>query len=47
MLGVIDQAVKLYHGDREGFGMVQKRGMTYDFSWKRSAEDYHNIYQNL
>ena len=47
MLGVIYQAVQLYHGDREGFGMVQKRGMTYDFSWKRSAEDYHNIYQNL
>ena len=47
MLGVIHQAVQLYHGDRAGFGMVQKRGMTYDFSWKRSAADYHNIYQNL
>ena len=47
MLGVIYQAVQLYHGDRAGFNIVRQRGMTSDFSWKRSAADYHNIYQNL
>ena len=47
MLGVIYQAVQLYHGDRKGFNIVQKRGMTDDFSWTKSAGDYHNIYQNL
>ena len=47
MLGVIHQAVQLYYGDRKGFGIVQQRGMTDDFSWTRSAAEYHNIYQNL
>ena len=47
MLGVIHQAVQLYHGDRKGFAMVQERGMKDDFSWTRSAGDYHTIYQNL
>ena len=47
MLGVIEQAVKLYYGDRKGFDIVRQRGMTDDFSWTKSAGDYHNIYQNL
>ncbi len=47
MLGVISQAVQLYHGDRKGFNIVSQRGMKDDFSWTKSAGDYHNIYQNL
>ena len=47
MLGVIEQAVKLYYGDRKGFDIVRQRGMTDDFSWTKSAGEYHTIYQNL
>ena len=47
MLSVIEQAVGLYRGDAKGFAAVQRRGMTADFSWKKSAKAYHDIYENL
>ena len=47
MLSVIGQATGLYRGDRAGFAAVQRRGMTADFSWTRSARIYHDIYSKL
>ena len=47
MLYTISQAVNLYRGNREGFNMVQKRGMAGDFSWKTSAKTYQEIYAKL
>ncbi len=42
MLEVIRQAVGLYHSD--DFAVVRRRGMLEDFSWKRSAGTYREIY---
>jgi len=42
---VIRQAVDLYHNNREAFKMLQYHGMTTDFSWTKSAEEYTRIYQ--
>ena len=47
MLDVIGQATGLYRGDRKGFDIVRRRGMTADFSWARSAGEYRRIYGNL
>ena len=47
MLSVIGQATGLYKGERTGFAAVQRRGMTADFSWTRSARLYHDIYSKL
>ena len=41
---VIRQAVDLYHNNREAFKMLQYHGMTSDFSWTKSAEEYTRIY---
>ena len=45
MLSVIGQAVALYHS--KDFKVVQRRGMVADFSWKKSARIYRDIYANL
>ena len=43
----IQEAVKIYFGDRQTFQTLQKRGMTKDFSWTRSAEDYNRMYSEI
>ena len=45
MLHVIYQALELYYTNREAFNKLQQRGMTADFSWKRSAQEYMRIYR--
>ena len=45
MLNVIYQALELYYTNREAFNTLQQRGMTADFSWKRSAREYMRIYR--
>ena len=47
MLYTISQAVALYHGDRWGFDIVRKRGMTGNFSWKGSAKAYRKLYASV
>ncbi len=47
MCHVVCEAIDLYHNNPDAFKTLQKRGMTEDFSWKRSAEAYHNIYQSI
>ena len=47
MLCVISQASELYRDDKKGFDQVRYRGMTTDFSWDKSAEEYRKIYTDL
>ena len=47
MLTVIAQAAALYRNDPAGFAAVRQRGMTSDFSWKKSAKEYKKIYGKL
>ena len=47
MLYVIRQAVDLYINNPAAFKVLRKTGMTEDFSWKRSAEAYNEIYRAI
>lgn len=47
MCHVVCEAIDLYHDNPAAFKLLQKRGMTEDFSWKRSAEEYRAIYRSL
>ncbi|MGM9662638.1 MAG: glycogen synthase GlgA [Oscillospiraceae bacterium] len=46
MLYVIREALDLYRRERPAFAQLQRRGMTADFSWRRSARDYMRIYRH-
>ncbi len=43
----IQAAVKIYFGDRKTFKLLQRRCMTKDFSWTRSAEEYNRMYSEI
>jgi len=47
MLYVIRQAVALYYDKPAEFMNLRKAGMSEDFSWKRSAEAYNDIYKRI
>lgn len=47
MLNAINRALDLYTGDREAWTVLQKKGMTTDFSWDKSAQAYLDVYQKL
>ena len=47
MCYVVCEAIDLYHNNPTAFRTLQQRGMTEDFSWKRSAEEYRGIYRSL
>ena len=47
MCHVICEAIDLWHDEPEAFRKLQKRGMTADFSWTRSAREYHAIYESI
>ena len=40
MLWVIREAVDLYYNDKEAWRGLQRAGMTADFSWDHSAQEY-------
>ncbi|NCE65164.1 glycogen synthase GlgA [Pseudoflavonifractor sp. 524-17] len=45
MVWVLGQAVDLYYNDKERWQVLQRNGMTRDFSWSQSALDYVQIYK--
>ena len=45
MLFVIRQALALYRSEPDTWRILQRRGMTADFSWNRSAKEYIRIYR--
>ncbi|MBQ9459264.1 MAG: glycosyltransferase, partial [Oscillospiraceae bacterium] len=47
MCHVVCEAIDLYHDNPGAFKTLQKRGMSEDFSWKRSAQEYHELYNSL
>ena len=47
MCHVVCEAIDLYHNNRDVYALLQKRGMTADFSWKRSAQAYRDIYSSI
>ena len=47
MCHVVCEAIDLYHDNPNAFRTLQKRGMNEDFSWKRSAEAYRDIYRSI
>jgi starch synthase len=40
------KAVDVFERDPEAWARLMKRGMQKDFSWKRSAIEYLNLYQS-
>ena len=44
MVWVIREAVDLYHNNYKAWKTLMKNAMTADFSWKRSAQAYLEIY---
>ena len=47
MLHVLQRALKYYHGDKETWAMLQRRGMETDYSWLNSSRKYLELYQKL
>lgn len=47
MCHVVCQAIDLYHNNRDVYALLQKRGMTADFSWTCSAKAYDDIYSSI
>ena len=47
MLWVIREAVDLYYNNKKAWRGLQKEGMTADFSWDHSAQQYLDIYQRI
>ena len=47
MLWVVREAVELYYNNKEAWRGLQREGMTADFSWNYSAQQYLDIYQKI
>ena len=43
----IQEAVMIYFGNEKRFKELRKRGMTKDFSWKKSAQEYLRMYADI
>ena len=46
LLSTIERALALF-GDKPAWTALQRRAMTMDFSWERSAKLYGDLYQQL
>ncbi|MCL2002982.1 MAG: glycogen synthase GlgA [Oscillospiraceae bacterium] len=47
LLHAVRRAVDLYHGDKNRWKDIMKRGMTRDFSWAESAKAYKQLYKDI
>ena len=47
LVWAVEQAVNLYSADKKAFRALQKAGMTADFTWNHSAQEYLDIYAQL
>ena len=47
MLHVIERSIGYYKNRKDIWETLQHRGMTGDYSWKHSAEEYLRLYQSL
>ena len=47
MLGVLRYAMRVYYTQRKCWNGIVERAMQEDFSWKKSAETYARLYENI
>lgn len=47
LLLAIQEAVRLYFGNEKQFKELRRRGMTKDFTWKKSAHEYLRMYADI
>ncbi|NLT17823.1 MAG: Glycogen synthase [Firmicutes bacterium ADurb.Bin080] len=47
MLDAVNRAVSLYYNDKKGFETIKRNAMGKDFSWRKSAKQYINMYETL
>ncbi len=47
MLQTVQEAIDLYHGDRNLWNTLVERALTANFSWNKTAEAYLDIYRNI
>jgi starch synthase len=46
LVSAIHSALRVYQ-EKRPWQQMQKRGMSEDFSWERSADEYHKLYLTL
>lgn len=47
MLGAIRYAQRIYYDRKRDWNMIAQRGMQKDFSWKESAKQYEQLYEDI
>ena len=47
MYEALNRALKLYYQDEDEFNRILKNAMKSDYSWKKTAEEYIELYQSL
>lgn len=47
MLAAVRYAERIYYDKRRDWNKIVEHGMSQDFSWKNSAEQYKNLYEEL
>jgi starch synthase len=47
MLDAIYRAITVYYNDKDAWAGLMRRGMTHDFSWAKSANEYLAIYNKI
>ncbi|MBR4080658.1 MAG: starch synthase, partial [Clostridia bacterium] len=47
MLHVIERAVDYFHNKKDVWAKLQERGMSGDYSWAHSSQDYIDLYTKL
>ena len=47
MLDAVYRAITVYYNDKDAWSGLMKRGMTHDFSWEKSADEYLAIYNKI
>jgi starch synthase len=47
LLACLEQALRLFNGNRAAWRRLLQNGMEKDFSWKKSAAEYERLYQQV
>jgi starch synthase len=47
MLDAVYRAITVFYNDKDAWAGLMKRGMSFDFSWEKSANEYLSIYNKI
>jgi len=47
LLAAIDRALAVFHNDKDAWTTIMKNGMAQDYSWKKPAEAYVALYEEV